>query len=374
MKVAIVSSFMDGRRTGVGNYTFNLVKGLQKIGKGEDLILVHFAKRPEEAYKKSKEVVVRKLPSKLTEMLSLPSTLHRMPCDVVHFPAFTGSQVRAYSAARVPIVLTVHDLTPILFPEAHPTKSALLWGKAFRSAAQYVAHWICDSETTKMDLMRFLGIDENCITVVPLAADRLFRKLTQSKDASKTLIEKYGVAGKFILYVGTLEPRKNIPNLLRAFAVVKRGNIPHKLVLVGAAGWKYDEIFKVIEDLGIQGDVILPGYVPDEDLVLLYNFADLFVYPSLYEGFGLPPLEAMACGTPVVTSNRSSLPEVVGDAALLVDPSDVEALADAIENVLVDQDLRNKLAKKALDRAQLFSWEKTAQQTWSVYEKVSQRI
>jgi len=367
MKVAIVSSFMDGRRTGVGNYTFNLVKGLQKIGKGKDLILVHFGKTPEEAYKKSKEVVVKKLPSKLTEMLSLPSTLHRMSCDVVHFPAFTGSQVRAYSAATVPIVLTVHDLTPILFPEAHPTKSSLLWGKAFRNCVKYVSRWIAVSENTKNDLISLFDINPETVAVVPEAANEIFKPTNEKEQFQKYIFENYGVEIPFMLYVGTLEPRKNIPSLLKAFSIIRKHGYSHKLVLVGGKGWKYSEIFSAINELSLTDQIVIPGYVPDEDLVYFYNLADLFVYPSLYEGFGLPPLEAMSCGTPVITSNKSSLPEVVGDAALLVDPLDVRALAGAIESVLANKELRAELSERGLKRAKFFSWEKTAEQTWSIY-------
>jgi len=371
MKVAIVSSFMDGRRTGVGNYTYNLVKGLQKIGKGKDLILVHFAKSPEETYKESKEVVVRKLPSKLTEMLSLPSTLHRMSCDVVHFPAFTGSQLRAYSATRVPIVLTVHDLTPILFPEAHPTKSGLLWGKAFRSCAKFVSHWIAVSENTKNDLTSVLNVNPDNITVVPEAADERFKPITDKEEIKRYVFEHYGLQTPFILYVGTLEPRKNIPSLLKAFSILRERGYPHKLVLIGGKGWKYEEIFSTIDELKLENQIAIPGYVQDQDMVYFYNLADLFVYPSLYEGFGLPPLEAMSCGAPVITSSKSSLPEVVGDAALLVDPLDVDALAVAIESVLANKELRTELSERGLKRAKFFSWEKTAEQTWSIYAETA---
>jgi len=167
-----------------------------------------------------------------------------------------------------------------------------------------------------------------------------------------------------------LEKRKNIPTLIKAFYESKRRRTNHKLVIVGKKGWKYDDIFETIDALNLKNEVIFTGYVPKEDLVKFYNTADLFVYPSVYEGFGLPPLEAMACGCPVITSNISSLPEVVGNAGITVNPYDVEELVEAMYRVLNDEDLRKELSKKGLERSKLFSWRKTAEETWKVYEEV----
>jgi len=371
MKVAIITSFMDGRRTGVGNYTYNLVKGLQKIGKGNDLLLVHSEESDEDVYRLAAEVIVKSSPRWLNNMFTLPNALSKLECDLVHFPAFTGSQQRAYQKVKVPIVLTVHDLTPILFPEAHPTKSALFWGKAFKAIVKHVTHWIAVSGNTKADLVKIFDIDPQNVTVVYEAADDIYKPYPDKQDLKGLIRRKYGIEKPFILYTGTLEPRKNIPTLLRAFAELKRKGFQHELVLIGGKGWKYEEIFETIHQLGMNDQVIVPGYVPKEDLVAFYNAAEVFVYPSLYEGFGLPPLEAMACGTPVVVSNTSSLPEVVGDAGLLVDPLNVDGLTGAIEKLLVDEDLRQNLSKKALEKAGHFSWEGTAFRTWELYETLA---
>jgi len=209
--------------------------------------------------------------------------------------------------------------------------------------------------------------------VIYTSADPRFKFLRDKEAARSYILHQYGIKDPFILYVGTLEPRKNIPTLIHAFAKVKKDGFPQKLLLIGGKGWKYEEIFSAINELSLTDQILIPGYVPDEDLVYFYNVADLFVYPSLYEGFGLPPLEAMACGTPVITSNKSSLPEVVGDAALLVDPLDVRALAGAIERVLANEELRAQLSERGLKRAKFFSWKKTAERTWEVYRAVGDR-
>jgi glycosyltransferase involved in cell wall biosynthesis len=172
-----------------------------------------------------------------------------------------------------------------------------------------------------------------------------------------------------ILFVGTLEPRKNLATLLKAYALLRKKAQPPRLIIGGARGWHHEQVFSVVEELGLIEDVIFPGYIPREELPLWYNAANLFIYPSLYEGFGLPLLEAMACGTPVITSNISSLPEVVDGAGILVDPSSVEDMAEAMWQVLSDSSLRAEMRRKGLARAREFSWRKTAQRTVEVYEQ-----
>jgi glycosyltransferase involved in cell wall biosynthesis len=205
------------------------------------------------------------------------------------------------------------------------------------------------------------------VVVVPLAAGRQFRPV-EAAEAGPVL-EKYGVERPYILYVGALESRKNLPRLLEAYARLRKWSARWKLVIVGARKWKFTPIFEAVQRLGLEPHVHFTDYVADEDLPALYRGAELFAFPSLYEGFGLPVLEAMACGTPVVTSNRSSLPEVAGDAALLVDPLDVEAIAGAMQRVLADEALAAGLREIGLARAAQFTWERTARETVAVYKK-----
>jgi len=204
--------------------------------------------------------------------------------------------------------------------------------------------------------------------VIPEAAHTRYRPM--SLESVDPALKRYVIERPYILYVGSLEKRKNLPRLLEAYAYLRETLPGWKLVIVGGRKWKSDPIYKAVQRLGLEPHVIFTGFVAEEDLPALYNGADLFVFPSLYEGFGLPVLEAMACGTPVVTSNTSSLPEVAGEAALLVAPTDVKAIAAAMQRVLSEPDLAAELRRRGLERASQFSWERTARETLAVYERV----
>lgn len=219
-----------------------------------------------------------------------------------------------------------------------------------------------------MDIIRYFKIPENKIKVIYLGVDEDYKPLSETEI--RKVRQKYHLNYPFILYVGSLISHKNIPTLIKAFYKLKKYGLPHKLVITGKRGWKYKNIFEIISKLNLQKDVVFTGYVQREDLPALYNAADLFVYPSLYEGFGLPPLEAMACGTPVITSNTSSLPEVVGNAGIMVDPYDIDGLAKAMYEVLTNEGLRAELRKRGLERAKMFSWKKTAEETLNVYKGI----
>jgi glycosyltransferase involved in cell wall biosynthesis len=222
---------------------------------------------------------------------------------------------------------------------------------------------------SKKDLETYLKIPGSKIIVTPLAAGTKFRVLSEAEIAPA--LERAGVERPYILYVGSVEPRKNLLRLLDAYQELLKWSERWRLVIVGARNyWKSSPVAQKVEQLGLGGQVKFTGYVPDEDLPALYNGADLFCFPSLYEGFGLPVLEAMACGTPVVTANSSSLPEVAGEAALLVDPYNVAEIAAAMRRVLEDPQLAEVLRQRGLKRSAQFTWEKTARETIAVYEKV----
>jgi len=270
--------------------------------------------------------------------------------------------------SKVRTVFTLHDLIFLFHPETHKPMNrwflTLMMPRFLRAADAVIAV----SECTKRDAIRFYGIPEEKITVIYEGVNPRFRPA--SPEAIRAVREKYGLPERFILYVGTIEPRKNLTTLLEAFHYLLGGH-DLRLVIVGKKGWLYEGFFRCLRDLGLEDRLIFTGYVPDEDLPAIYSAADLFVFPSLYEGFGLPVLEAMACGTPVVCSNTSSLPEVAGDAALLVDPTDVRALARVMERVLTDETLRASLRVKGIERARRFSWEDAAQKTLEVYQRVA---
>jgi glycosyltransferase involved in cell wall biosynthesis len=260
-----------------------------------------------------------------------------------------------------------------LYPKAHSLSKLIFFRIMMAISAHRAKGIIAVSDSTSRDVRDLLKVKPDKIHAIPEAAGSNYR-LIDDRAAVSRICKKYGLsAGKFVLYVGVLEPRKNIPILLQAYQKLVNRGIDKKLVIVGKKGWMYHEIFSTVKILKMENNVVFPGYVPEEDLPYLYNGASLFVYPSLYEGFGLPVLEAMSCGVAVVTSNVSSMPEISGDSALLVDPQDPEQLAKAMERVLTDNVLNNSLKERGLQRAGKFSWERTALETLRVYEEVYKR-
>ena len=270
--------------------------------------------------------------------------------------------------SHVRSVFTLHDLTFCLYPETHASLNrwflTLMMPRFLRATDAIIA----DSECTKRDAGRVYGLDESRIQVIYPGVNRRFRPC--GHEIITTVRCKYGLPEHFILYVGTIEPRKNLTVLLEGYLALKNQALGHRLVLAGKRGWLCESFFKKLRELGLEGEVIFPGFVPDEDLPGLYSAADLFVFPSLYEGFGLPVLEAMACGTPVVCSDTSSLPEVAGEAALLASPTDVRALIVAMRRALTDESLRTEMRAKGLAQASQFTWERTAKETLAIYRQV----
>jgi glycosyltransferase involved in cell wall biosynthesis len=296
----------------------------------------------------------------LWEQAIQPWSVRRSGVELLHGPAFVGPL-----ASGCPFVVTVHDLSFLLFPLGFRALNRVYLRTFTRLSARRARRVIAVSESTKRDLVQYYDLAAAQVDVVHNGVDSSFRPLPA--DQVTAFRAKQGLPERFILFVGTLEPRKNVVRLIEAYARLPRTRPP--LMLVGGKGWLYDEVFARIEALNLSSEVRFVGFVPAEDLPWWYNAAHLFVYPSLYEGFGLPPLEAMACGTPVVASKASSLPEVVGQAGLLVDPADVEALAASMEQALYDPDQREKMQRAGLAQAQGFSWQKAARRTVNSYRR-----
>jgi glycosyltransferase involved in cell wall biosynthesis len=271
-----------------------------------------------------------------------------------------------------PVVSTVFDLSFNLFPETHPGERIRYMERHFYSRLDRVSHFITISEAVKREMIQHLGLSSDKITVTPLGVDAAFKPFLPNEI--HPIIKKYQLRpDSYILYVGTLEPRKNILNLLRAYAKLPISlREAYPLVLAGGTGWLMEKLHKEIQRLNIKNTVIKTGYVPKADLPALYSGATVFVYPSIYEGFGLPPLESMACGTPVITSNVSSLPEVVGEAGVLIHPEDFEALAEEMLDLVTNLPRRKTLSAIGLERSKKFTWEKCATKTLEVYNKVVQ--
>lgn len=272
-------------------------------------------------------------------------------------------------------VLTIHDLAFLKFGDKHlPAKRNYL-SVMTRLSARRADAIITDAECTKQDVITLLGIPAERITVIPLAANPAYRDLRQTPEgraAIETVRRKHGLPERFFLYIGTLEPRKNIPSLLRAYADLhaKQPDCPF-LVVAGAKGWLYEDIFRQVQTLNLTDRVMFPGFVPRDEMNEWFCAATAFVYLSEFEGFGLPPLEAMACGTPVIVNDASSLPEVVGNAGLKVQAAQIEQTRDAMHRVSTDADLWNALSEAGKTHSAGYSWQITAQRTLSVLQNVA---
>jgi glycosyltransferase involved in cell wall biosynthesis len=296
----------------------------------------------------------------LWEQLVQPWVLRRIKADLVHGPVFVAPLLTS-----CPTVITIHDLSFIRLPDLFRPANRLYLTLLTRLSAQRARRLIAVSAHTAAETTHLLGVSPERIDVVYHGVDPVFQPLPISEVTA--FRQRRGLPERFVLAVGTLEPRKNQARLVEAFARIHDGQIG--LVLVGGKGWLYDELFARVEALGLSEEIILPGYVMNDELPLWYNAATVFAYPSLYEGFGMPVLEAQACGTPMLTSNIPPLPEAAGDAALMVDPYDIEALAAGLNQLLTDESLRQELRGRGLAHASQFTWASTGRETVRVYHR-----
>ncbi|MCG2768156.1 MAG: glycosyltransferase family 4 protein [Anaerolineae bacterium] len=367
MRIGIDARLVHYQQAGITQYTLRLLQGLAQI-EGEDEFVVLQNYRVREPYVEHKRFLRspcytpshHRLESCLLALELLPLGL-----DVFHSPDFIPPRKFRYKS-----VITVHDLNFLVYPHFLTSEAARYYGQ-IDQAVRRADRIIAVSESTRRDIVRLMGTPESKISVIYEGANPIFRCLENKEELRESLRRKYGIQEDFILFVSTIEPRKNIPTLVRAFRqLLDDYHLDVSLVLAGREGWRFDEVFNTIEELKLEDRVFCLGRVPTADLVWLYNTAKVFAFPSFYEGFGLPPLEAMACGTPVVASNVSSLPEVVGDAGLLVDPQEVDELTVALWRLMSDEELREDLIEKGLRRASTFSYEKMARETLAVYHRL----
>lgn len=343
------------RQTGVSRYLTELTAALRTTAQ-PDNTLTEFGLRL--------GPVGRRVSTRiLWEQSLLAADIARRRLDVFHGP------VNALPMAmRVLGVVTVHDLAFLRYPEHLPASRRAWLVTAIRHSARSANRVITVSQHTADDLCTWLDIDPDKVSVIPLAASPRIRRITGSELRVFRL--KYDLERPTILAVGTLEPRKNLPMLLRAFAAV-RDQIPHRLVLVGPEGWLSDELHQTARDLNLGDRLTFTGFVDDEVLSGWYSTADLVAVPSFYEGFGLPMLEAMSCGAPVLASQTSALPEVGQDAAEYLAPSAQEEWSEALVRLVNDETARSRMSSAGLERAQAFSWEESARSTWQVYREAA---
>ena len=384
MRIGIDYTAAVRQGAGIGRYTRELVRALAELDQGHDYVLFAATggQRPADAgWPSSFQMRSAPLSDRalaiLWHRLQLPLWVELVtgPVDIFHSPDFVLPPVR-----RAKTLVTVHDLSFIRYPQCADAGLRAYLNKVVPRSVHRADLVLADSQSTKDDLVELLGVKPARIEVVYPGVEERFHPI-EDQAHLEGVRKQYNLPPRFILGLGTLQPRKNFVRLIEAFADLRSFDVAQDksaicdlhLVIVGGKGWLYEDIFAAVEQLGLEEKVIFPGFVADEHLPALYNLADLFVFPSFYEGFGLPPLEALACGRPVITSDASSLPEVVGEAGLMVEATDTGALAEAMKRVLEDNALQEEMTARGLEQAKKFTWEKAAAKLLSLYETLGER-
>lgn len=359
------------RDFGIGTYIRNVLRHLARIDQQTEYVLLcrpqdrEFASRLGENFVAVQE---GSPPYSVREQFRVPLRLGQHRVDLFHAPHYV-------LPALVPCrsIVTIHDCIHLMFPQYLPNRIAYGYARASLWAATRRSDRILTvSEASKRDILRFFRVPPEKITVIYNGIDERF-SIAPAEDEVHRVRERYHLRDDFILYAGNIKPHKNLERLIEAFCQLRRdtGFDNLKLLIIGDEISKYQVLRRSVHRHNLHKHVRFVGFLPDETLAVLYRLASLFVFPSLYEGFGLPPLEAMASGTPVVTSNVSSLPEVVGDAAVLIDPYDTESIADGMRRALTDPALRADLTARGLERARAFSWDRSVRQIRAIYDEVA---
>lgn len=374
MKVALNGMLLKHRLSGVEVSILNLARALAESGAEHYVLYVpgtcpmadiasdRFATRRAPSCTRWRPVRI------LWEQFVLPRAATQDNVDLLHAPGYI-----APLRARVPVVITVYDMIALRFPKLCKPTNALNYRLMLPPSIRKAARIIVPSEATRTDLLQRFPFAEDKTSLIHLGISADLRKVDSETELA-AVRSKYGLPDRFILFTGRQEPKKNLVRLVEAFHMLRTGGgLKHKLVLAGTPDRDTPAVRSRIACLGLDDEVIFTAFVPQQDLPAVYTAADLFAFPSLCEGFGLPPLEAMACGTPVVASDRAAVPEIAGNAAVSVDPTDPAAIAAAMDRILTDQDLRARLSASGPERAAHFSWEKTASATESLYKNVIQQ-
>jgi glycosyltransferase involved in cell wall biosynthesis len=377
MRIVIDGIPLAEPKTGIGHYTFELARGLAALAPEHDFELV--AHVPIETAVESAFDADRPLPDNLRAVHAPTNSLSKrwwtigLPLYVQRrgVTLFHGTNYKIPLWNRCRTIVTIHDLSLLLHSRTHEEELVRRARLRLPATARMASKIITDSESVKREICEHLRVRPEKIAVVPLAPRRAFRPVAEAAAAEAR--RRLGVEDDFLLFVGTVEPRKNLLTLVRAFEeLMRHTELRPQLVIAGKKGWLTEELFALIEQSGLGSRMLFTGYISDEDLAALYSSCRVCVYPSLYEGFGLPPLEAMSCGAPVITSRIPVIMETVGDAARLVEPTDVRALADSIHALWANDAERLQLSAGGIAHAARFTWERTARLTLDVYEEVLQ--
>ncbi len=381
MRAVIDIESLRHTRTGLGQYVYRLIDGFGSIVKNDEILLLNnsFKKgketkptlpafdNPKIGYKNLK--ISKKILNPLWDSVRLPRIEHLIgDFDVYHAP--THNELPLTKRKKV---LTIHDLS-FMMGNWHLPEFKQYLGEYFPRAASKADLIIADSESTRKDVIERLRVDESRVKTVYLAASSFSRRI-EDKNEISTILKKYSIDRDYILYVGTIEPRKNVANIIKAYDIFRSSESDGPLlVLCGGKGWMYEEIMDTFQKSPHKNDILFTGYASNDELPFLLSGALLFIYPSFYEGFGLPVLEAMACGAPVITSNISSLPEVAGDAAIQIKPDNVEEMANAIGRVAASKELRDEMTQKGFIHNSGFSWERCARETLEIYRFAGENL
>lgn len=368
-KIGLNITPMLGQKTGIGWYTYKIIEKLIERNKniyiGE---VFNFYRRHDinKIRNNIKKIEIeeniffpRRLFNKLNYIFSY-NLFFKKKKEIYHFFSF-----KIPKKIKGKVVVTIHDMIYKIYPETTQIKNMDKFDKEINHSIIMSDKIIAVSEATKKDILRYFNISEKKIEVIyPGVEDELYKTYIFKKQS----IKKYKIGTKYILFLGTLEPRKNIVNIIKSF---ERANLKEiKLVITGGKGWKYEEIFEAYKNSPCKDKIQMLDYIAEEDKIALYKGAELFIFPSLYEGFGMPVLEAMAAGTPVITSNISSLPEVAGDAAILVNPYDIDEISKAIKNIIGDEVLKKEMIRKGLEQAKKFTWENSVKKLEKIYSEL----
>jgi len=359
MKIGIDTRELAGKKAGIGWYIYHVLSNILKLDTKNEYFAYSCETIDFPDFSNLTKIVIPK--KGLSWHLETAKRIEKD--DIELYWSISSPIVPAIT--KIPTIYTIHDLTNIFYPQYHKLKGRLIDKLFLAKAVKKTKKIIAISDATKKDIVKLFPSTKEKVYVTHLGYDKVFKPISKSEVQSH--LEKYKLSPGYVLYVGTLEPRKNIETILKAYARIDfEIQKSHPLVIAGKKGWKYENIFKTYNELKLKEKVKFLDYLDFSDLPALYNGASVFVFPSFYEGFGLPPLESMACGTPVITSNISSLPEVVGNAGILVEPLDIDNIAQNIEKILTDLSFRQQLSDSAIKQASKFSWQKTAEETLKI--------
>lgn len=371
MRIGVDVNDLARPMSGLGRYTLSLLKAMKRLELKSTYFLFHKNQLSNamEEFTGQRDFVLCHSPSRSETLWSqvwLPLDAIKNNIDVLFCPT-----MRAPFLHSCPTVMTIHDLLFLKYPQFFPRFDRVYMSWMLSLVSRSCNHFITVSESTRSDIIDILGIPPGRITTIYEGVDDVFAPVEKDFAREQLAQENIIVPRQYILYVGTIEPRKNLTNLLLAYVRARQHGIQHKLVIAGKRGWLAEDFWRLLYDQEKNGHIIYLGHIPDRLLPLLYAASDLFVYPSLYEGFGLPPLEAMACGVPVLVNDTPALVEICGTAAEVVDAQSIDSFTNALESLAVDSLHRRTLVQRGFERTKMFSWKSSAQSTFEILSRAT---